>query len=85
MNTTKIFVIYDAGECDTVGAAETMNEAITLAIRYMNIQDYLCKLFSYDESYTVIDYENTYRVGPDIHTVKNVITIMETTLFKSDE
>ena len=85
MNTTKIFVIYDVGECETVGAAESMNEAITLAIRYMNVQDYLCKLFLYDESYTTIDYENTYRVGPDIHTTKSVITIMETTLFKSDE
>lgn len=85
MNTTKIFVIYDANECETIGAAETMDEAITLAIRYMNVKDYLCKLFTYDEEYTAIDYENTYRVGPDIHTVKSTITIMETTFFKSDE
>ena len=85
MNTTKIFVVYDAGECETIGAVKSMNEAITLAINYMNVQDYLCKLFVYDESYTTIDYENMYRVGPDIHTVKSVITIMETTFFQSDE
>lgn len=81
----KIFVIYDVNECTAIGAAETMDKAITMAIRYMDIQDYMCKLFTYDESYTTIDYEHMYRVGPEMHTTQSVITIMEAPLFKSDD
>lgn len=85
MYTTKIFVAYDAPECETIGAAETMDEAIMLVIRYMYSHDYVCKYFSHDEEYTVISYEHDYRIGPEMNTINGTISIMATALFKSDE
>ena len=85
MKHSTIYVAYDKMECNTICAAPTMNEAITQTLRYMAIQDYICKEFCYDESFTIIGFEHDYRVGPHMEHVEDLITIMETGFIQSDE
>ena len=85
MKHTTIFVAYDKLACDTVCAAPTMDEAITQTLRYMAVQEYICKEFCYDESFTIINFEQDYRIGPRMEHVEDLITIMETDLVQPDE
>lgn len=80
----KIFVVYDNREVNTVCATTTMNDAITKTIRYMYGVDYIVKEFTYDEAYTVIDYVNVIRIGPEIHEEEGTITIMETRFYRPE-
>lgn len=85
MKKEKIFVAYDRNIADTICAAPTMDKAIQLTMRYMSAHDYQCTGFSYDESYTIIECEWIYRIGPDIKREEITITIMETNFYKEDE
>lgn len=80
----KIFVVYDSGEATTVCSASTMDEAIKLTIRYMYMQDYTVDQFTYDETFTLIDYVKIYRIGPDIKEDEGRISIIETKFYKSE-
>lgn len=80
-----IYVAYDRLECNTIAAAESMDEAIAHVMRYMMVQEYECKEFSYDESFTIIEFQHDYRIGPGMHHVEGTISIMQTNFFKADE
>lgn len=80
----KIFVVYDSGEATTVCSTSTMDEAIKLTIRYMYMQDYTVDQFTYDETFTLIDYVKIYRIGPDIKEDEGRISIIETKFYKSE-
>lgn len=80
----KIFVGYDSRCASTLFAASTMDEAIKMAINYMNTEDFTVKLFSYDEDYTVIEYSDSFRIGGEIIEQKGTITLMSTKFYKSE-
>ena len=84
MKHQNIYVAYDKLECNTICAAPSMNEAITHVLRYMAIQEYICKEFCYDEWYTIITFEHDYRIGAELKHVEDIITIMETDLMTPD-
>jgi hypothetical protein len=85
MKHSTIFVAYDKLACDTICAAPTMDEAIAHTMRYMHVHDYNCKEFCYDELFTIINFEQDYRIGPRMEHVEDIITIMETGFIQSDE
>lgn len=85
MNEKKIFVVYDSVNCDTVAAANSMDLAVRLAIRFMFAHDYHCENFSYDEDMTVIEYANIYRIGGELRREEGVLSITCTTLYEADE
>lgn len=85
MTKKTIYVAYDRDIVDTICAASTMDRAIQLTMRYMFAHDYQCTDFSYDDSYTIIECERIYRIGPDIKRDEITITIMETNFYEEDE
>lgn len=85
MKHSTIYVAYDKLACDTICAAPTMDEAITHTLRYMAVHEYICKEFCYDELFTIIEFEQDYRIGPNMKHIEDTITIMETGFIQSDE
>ena len=81
----KIFTAYDTKECDMVCAAGSMDDTVRRVINYLYARDCVCSGFSYDESYTVIDYVEMVRIGPQVSEHHGSIVISETKFFKSDE
>ena len=64
---------------------DKMDEAIAHTMRYMHIHDYNCKEFCYDELFTIINFEQDYRIGSRMEHVEDIITIMETGFIQSEE
>lgn len=85
MKHSTIYVAYDKLACDTICAAPTMDEAIANTLRYMTVHEYICKEFCYDESFTIIEFEQDYRIGPSMNHVEDTISIMETGFIQPDE
>jgi hypothetical protein len=80
----KIFVGYDSRCASAIFAAATMNEAIKLAIRYMNTEDFTVESFSYDEDNTVIEYSDSFRIGNEIIKEGGTITLTPAKFYKSE-
>lgn len=81
----KIFVAYDSKECSPVCATTSMDETIRRVINYLYARDCACSGFSYFEDYTVIEYVETFRIGPQINEQRGSIVISDVKFFKSDE
>lgn len=78
-------IIYLVKDNDkTICAADSMNEAIKQAIRYLVSGELLVERFSYKETVTDIEYSNTFRIGAEIMTETGIISIEPLTLHKSE-
>ena len=51
-----IFVLYDTGVAETIRAFDSMDRAITVAIKRLQFFNHECMSFDYFEEYTVIEY-----------------------------